>query len=230
MFCSSKSDRPIMKTSTKSEAIEPARPVTEFEWRFTSCPEDQRHWCDIYEYARSNSTVVEMVARYRSAGVWDDPGLFPDRCSNLLGKMFFDAFPEFPVRPFLSLPAASRTARCSSLNKLRGELALRIHKPGGGYTNSQATWSLEIHPSASRESILRMLDRSHAEHRGGQHPIDRLKFLSVYRLIKIVGKAKDVPNFIATQRAALAVKDETAVARDKRKAEDLVKGVLKRIL
>lgn len=219
-----------MKTSTKSETIEPARPVTEFEWRFTSCPEDQRHWCDIYEYARSNSSVVEMVARYRAAGVWDDPGLFPDRCSNLLGKTFFDAFPEFPERPFLSLPRASRAARCLSLNKLRDELALRIHRPGGGYTNSQATWSLEIHPNASREIISQILNRLHPEHRGGQHPIDRLKFLSVYRLIEIVGKAKDVPDFVATQKAALAVKDESAVARDKRKAKELINGVLKRIL
>lgn len=219
-----------MKIISASKPIEPVPHLEDAEWRFTTCPEDQRHWCDIYEYARHNKDVVEMVARYRAAGVWDDPGLFPDRCSNLLGKMFFDAFPEFPERPFLSLPRASRAARCSSLNKLRNELALRIHTPGGGYTNSQATWSLEIHPSSSRASILQMLDRSHAEHRGGQHPIDRLKFLSVYRLIKIVGKAKDVPNFIATQRAALAVKDETAVARDKRKAVELIKGVLKRLL
>jgi hypothetical protein len=221
-----------MKTATKSQAKsdETVTPLADVEWRFTSCPEDQRHWCDIYEYARHNQSVREMVAGYRAGGVWDDPGLFPDRCSNLLGKMFFDAFPEFPERPFLSLPGASRTARCSSLNKLRNELALRIHRPGGGYTNSQATWSLEIHPSASRESILQMLDRSHAEHRGGQHPIDRLKFLSVYRLVTSLGKARKVLAHIASQRAAISVTDEFAVSRDKGKAMKLITDVLSRIL
>lgn len=221
-----------MKTISKSEFKADAlpAPLADVEWIFTSCPEDQLHWCDIYEYSRENQEVRQMVADYRDTGVWSDPGLFPDRCSNLLGKMFFEAFPKFPEEPFLSLPLQSRIVRCSALNKLRNELALRRHRPGAGYTNSQKTWSIEIHPSASRDSILQMLERWNIEHRGGQDPIDRLKFLAVLRLVKSLGKARRVLDHISSQRAPLAVKDESAISRDKGKAKKLIADVLNRIL
>ncbi len=201
------------------------------EWRFADCPKDQRRWCEIYEYARENQTVRKMVDSYRNTRVWDDPGLFPDRCSNLIGKTFIDAFHDyFPAQPFLSIPSDLREKRCAELNKLRNHMALRVHQPGGQYTTSKKTWSVELHPRTPRRLAIAAVDAVLKELRGGQRTMSRLNYLAVDRLYRHLKNAERVLNYAQAHNADLPGDDETAVSRARRKAKSLVEDVLDRIL
>lgn len=198
-------------------------------WRFSDCPEDQRFWCDIYEFGRENADVRQVAQAFRN-GQWEDPGIFPDRCSNLLGKKFFEAFPQFPERPFLSLPLAKRSKACAALTKIRTRMALRIHHPGANYSNSGKTWSIELHENTPRQFAIETIISKLRDPRGGQFPLDRLRHLGVLRLYNFFENAKKVLVFLRDQRIPAPGKDETAVSKAKKSARQLTEDVLLRIL
>jgi hypothetical protein len=101
------------------------------EWDFSSCPNDQLHWCAVYEHSRDNDKVVDAVKHFRASGSWraEDRVLFPDERYRRMAERVFELFPEFPLTPYLLLGADERKRRCLTLESLRSVLAVHVVNP-----------------------------------------------------------------------------------------------------
>jgi hypothetical protein len=93
--------------------------VSRAEWDFGACPSDELFECRTYEFARATAVVVEDVASLRK-GV---PPRFEDLVRALrerinrsfrVGAIFWYC-PEFPDKPYLTIPIAERQRRLRTL-------------------------------------------------------------------------------------------------------------------
>lgn len=109
----------------------PIRELHPKEWDFSSCPQDQLHWCSMYEHSRDNEKVVDAVKHFRASGAWraEDRVLFPDERYRRMAERLFELFPEFPHIPYLQILPSDRRCRCEDLNQLRTKLVVLVTKP-----------------------------------------------------------------------------------------------------
>lgn len=116
-----------MRTKQKIKGA-PTRELHHKEWDFSSCPEDQLHWCAVYEHSRDNAQVVDAVKHFRASGAWraEDRVLFPDERYRRMAERVFELFPEFPLTPYLVISPSERRGRCVELSKLRSELVVYV--------------------------------------------------------------------------------------------------------
>jgi hypothetical protein len=115
------------KQKRKSGTIRELHPK---EWDFSSCPQDQLHWCSVYEHSRDNEKVVDAVKHFRASGAWraEDRVLFPDERYRRMAERVFELFPEFPLTPYLVISPIERRGRCVELSELRSELVVFVIK------------------------------------------------------------------------------------------------------
>jgi hypothetical protein len=200
------------------------------EWQFETCPTKQLHWCDIYEHARDNKRVVEMVARYRSKNEWAVSGLFLDQSSSVLGKALIDAFPEFPAGPFLSLKATVRADRCRLLDCLRSKLQVDLIDDCGSHGKSEETILLRIHRRAPRAALMRAVCELAQEGLGPQRPDKNLQYLAVARLYVKLGGWPAVLRHLEKVGHDLSMKNESQCSKYKKKAASNIESALRRVL
>ena len=206
------------------------RALLDEDWRFDACPEDQRHWCDIFEHARENKLVVEMVDQYRSTGTWPADGLSLDGSSQMLAKLFIDAFPEFPVRPFLFLPTNVRQDRCRHLTRVRDQLQVRVCADALPRTKSEDDVVVVIRRNAPRSKVMKLLGPHLKECRGPQRSTERLNYLAKLRLYNHFGRWSAVIDHLEQVGSTLAKVSETKYSKDKKKAAANIASVFCRIV
>lgn len=200
------------------------------EWQFVGCPPDQQHWLDVYEHGRDNELLVAAVECYRTKGLWETPGIFPDHCANLLGKAFIDAFPEFPRMPYNSLDAAERAARCHKLDRLRRQLHVHICEGGKSAVHVGGSFLVRIHPNAKKSDVAKAIWKHLRDHRGGQAPEDRLKNLALTRLFRHFGGWAPAIGHLEKAGSNLVELDDTQRTHAKRKAGAAIDAVLMRLV
>lgn len=200
------------------------------EWQFEGCPPEQLHWLNFYEHGRENELLVAAVEYYRAKGLWETPGIFPDHCSNLLGKAFINAFPEFPRLPFLSLNAAERAARCQKLDGLRRQIHVHICEDGKSAPHLGGSFLVRIHPHANKEHLKKAIAARLRDQRGGQSPQDRLQNLALARLFRHFGGWGPVIRHLEKAGSNLVELDDTQRTHAKRKAKVAVETVLMRLV
>lgn len=202
--------------------------ASDAEWNFGDCPDEQLHWCDVYEHARDNELVVATVDHYRASGRWVSSGIFPDHWNNLLGKMLVDAFREFPAVPFMSVDAETRAARCRKLDQVRRQIHVQVCKDGSVY--HEGDLHLRIHPSASMSDVDRVVRPYLREKRGGQTPTHRLQYLTLARLFEQKGNWGSVIDQLEKGGSALADYDESQRSTARRKATTNIADVVSRVV
>lgn len=200
------------------------------EWQFDTCTTKQLHWCDIYEHARDNKLVAEMVASYRSKKEWTAAGLFPDPSSSILGKALIDAFPEFPAASFLSLNATVRAERCRLLDRLRGKLQVGLYPERDSPGDSEETFLLRIHRRAPRAAVMRALSELAQVGPGPQRPDKNLQYLALVRLYKRLGNWPAVLRHLEKVGHVLSQKNESQCSKYNKKAASNIENVFRRIL
>lgn len=219
-----------MNTWVQKRVSIPVSVLSDDEWRFDACPTKQLHWCDMYEHARDNKLVAEMVASYRSKKEWAVAGLFPDTSSSVLCKAFIDAFPEFPAAPFLSLNATVRAERCRLLDRLRGKLQVGFYNERGSLRLSEETVVLCIHRRAPRAAVMRALTELVQVGPGPQRPNKNLQYLALVRLYKRHGNWPAVLRHLEKVGHALSRKNESQCSKDNKKAVSNIDNVLRRMM
>lgn len=102
--------------------------LTKEEWDFSTCPEDQLRWCDVYEHLREDMAFINEVTSMRKNGVWSMKAKlrFQDSRYEALATELFSLFPEFPSAPFLIIDAKKRAERCQRLNEERTKHLIQI--------------------------------------------------------------------------------------------------------
>ncbi len=219
-----------MNIWSQSRSVTTTSAFSDHEWRFDACPDDQLHWCDIYEHARENKAVVEMVEQYRSSGKWLADGLSLDGTSNTLAKLFVDAFPEFPMRPFLSLAADVRQERCRHLICLREALQVRVCVDTLPRAKSEDDVVVVIRRNAPRNKLMKLIGPHLKECRGPQRPTERVNYLAMLRLSEKFGSWNAVIDYLDGVGSSLANVSETKFSKDKKKAVVNIESVLRRIV
>ncbi len=198
------------------------------EWNFADCPDEQLHWCDVYEHARDNELVVATVDHYRASGRWVSSGIFTDHWNNLLGKMLVDAFREFPAVPFMAVDAETRAARCRKLDQVRRQILVQVCKGGSAYHEGDLL--LRIHPKASMSDVDRVVRPYLREKRGGQTPAHRLQYLTLARLLEQRGNWGSVIDQLEKAGSSLADRDDSQCSTAKRKAATHIADVVSRVV
>src|SRR5438105_12791355 len=93
--------------------------VPRAEWDFSSCPDDEVFECRAYEFARETAAIVEDVRslRKRVTPVFEDlvKALRKriTRTARLMALFWY--CPEFPDKPYLTIPIAERQRRLRTL-------------------------------------------------------------------------------------------------------------------
>ena len=219
-----------MNTWVQKRVSIPVSVLSDDEWRFDACPTKQLHWCDIYEHARDNKLVVEMVSSYRNKKEWTDEGHFADPSSSILGRAFIDAFPEFPAAPFLSLNATVRAERCRLLDRLRGKLQVGFYNANGAPRLSEETVVLCIHRRAPRAAVMRALTELAQVGPDRQRPGKNLQYLALVRLYKKHGNWPAVLRHLEKVGHILLQKNESQCSKYNKKAASNIVNVLRRIM
>ena len=219
-----------MKAKKNPIYTEPLNSTSEFEWSLFKCPEDQEHWCDIYEHARDNPQVLDAVKEYREKKHWPLPGMFLNPCHELVACRFFDAFPEFPAVPFLSLPEHIRRSRCAALNKERSEMRARHHPALKQTLAPPGMHLLEITQNMNNAdwSRIRRLFGSKAGRQ--RSSTDRLRDLSIIRLYRKCSSWENVEQFLDEMRIRLFSDHHSQLSRGATKAIKDIETVLRRVL
>lgn len=219
-----------MKTTKNPIYARPLSSASDFEWCLFKCPEEQEHWCDIYEHARDNHVVVAAVREYREKKHWSHPGMFLNPCHELVARRFFDAFPEFPAVPFLSIPEHARSSRCAGLNNVRSEMRAR-HHPALKQTVAPAGMHLlEITQDMNKDDWSR-IRRLFVSKSGRQRSsTDRLRDLSIIRLYRKHSSWEKVEHFLDLMRIRLFSDHHSQLSRGATKAVKDIETVLRRVL
>lgn len=219
-----------MKTSKDSTVFHDTETVPDAEWKLFTCPEDQTHWCDIYEHARENAAVVAAVEQYRKTKIWPRPDMFINACHQFVACRFFDAFPEFPARPFLSIPNHERHTKCASLDMERDGMKARHHSPMTQVVAPDGMRLLEISENITREEWDRLW--KHYPQKKGKKRLsaDRIRDLSALRLYNFVGTWDAVADHLDAMLIRLFAKNTDQLGRTGSRAAKDTSTVLRRIL
>jgi hypothetical protein len=107
-------------------SIDPLRrtrqPLSETEWNFKNCPDEEVRDCFYYEFHREIPEVREWITKWRNDTEGTDfealeSSLTFDRMAELGNRLdlpdvsWFPIYPEWPEKPFLSIPDKERRAR-----------------------------------------------------------------------------------------------------------------------
>lgn len=200
------------------------------EWRFFDCPEDERHWCDIYEHSRNNEEVVEAVAEYREHRCWGYPDMFPSPGHLHIGSQFFDAFPEFPKVPFLALEGQARRIRCAQLTTERQQMRVRhlCAKQPAVVSSGMQLW--EVRADITKEEQDRIGRESGVKIGRRRVSADRLKDLSILQLYRYRKPWENVVSYLDDVRPRLFSKGVSPLCNAGKRAVADIQTVLNRIL
>lgn len=227
--CSSATDHSV-KTAKDLLDSEPAKPFSDFEWRFFECPEEQQHWCDIYEYTRNNPRAVEAVAQYRFMGHWFQKALIPNPCQQQLACRFFDAFPEFPKMPFLAIEGRVRRMRCAKLDKERLNSRARLHPIKTKLEVSKGTLVWEVAEDITEQEWHRIWLNFNGKQGRRRVAADRLGDLSLLQLYRFLKSWDSVLEFV-TEKGICQFSDKPDhLCRCGNRALKDMKSVFRRIL
>lgn len=219
-----------MKTLKNPLYERPLMSGSDSEWSLFKCPEDQLHWCELYEHARDSQKVITAVQEYREKKQWSDPGMFQNPCHELVACRFFDAFPEFPEKPFLSVPENDRRSRCAALNMERDGMRTRHHPALSQTVVPQGMHLLEITADMNSADWKR-LKRWFSSKAGRQRSsIDRLRDLSILRLYRKCRSWERVEQFLDEMHIRLFSDHHSQLSRGAAKAVKDVESVLCRVL
>jgi hypothetical protein len=98
------------------------QPLPEAEWNFKNCPHEELQECFYYEFYREVPEVREWITKWRNDAVGTDfealeSSLTFDRMGELGSRLnlpdigWFCIYPEWPQKPFLSIPDTERRER-----------------------------------------------------------------------------------------------------------------------
>ena len=133
--------------------IDPLRrtrqPLSETEWNFKNCPDEEVRDCFHYEFNREIPEVREWITKWRNDTEGTDfdaleSSLTFDRMAELVSRLdvpdvsWFPIYPEWPEKPFLSIPDKERRARRHRL---------------GSEPASQLSWRLYPSTKATRRGL-----------------------------------------------------------------------------
>jgi hypothetical protein len=169
------------------------RALAPLDWNFFDCPKKELPILYCYEFSRELAWIVEEVNKVRRFG---------NPLASYSADTTFTDWPEWPLRPYLSIPRVERLARIKTLLKRGDEntvLAWRI-TPLIGKERRPAQWlqrdfylqkdeDLEVLARALRGYIYlhlihrELLEKPRSGRATGPAAFKmRLQFLSVYRL------------------------------------------------
>ena len=227
--CSCATDYKI-KTAKDMRDLEPVNPFSDFEWRFFDCPDDQLHWCDVYEYCRNNPRAVEAVEGYRFMGHWCQKALMPNPSQQQLACHFFDAFPEFPTKPFLAIDGQIRRMRCAKLDKERASLRGRQLPVNTKREISKGMLVLEVAEDVTEEEWHRIWTSFNGKQGRRRGAEDRLRDLALLQLYRYRKSWPSVLEFVTEKRIHLFSDDQNHLGRCGNRAVEDMKSVFRRLL
>jgi hypothetical protein len=154
-------------------------PLPAFDWDFSSCPDDERLHLYHYEFSRESEAILDRVASIRfdrlpKPTYWSPRPAF--------------GWPEWPLKPYLSIPAAERAQRrkaldaqqCTSMADLLA-LRARLFTPASHPTYDElASALLHLAPKTigAGTPVVRRTGRAAGKAALSQ----RLQALRIYRL------------------------------------------------
>lgn len=227
--CSSALDHKI-KTAKDLLRHDLVAPFSDVEWRFFDCPEEQQHWCDIYEYARLNPRAVNAVEQYRFMGYWCQKAFIPSTSQQQFAGRFFDAFPEFPAKPFLSIAGRERRSRCAELNKLRLSLRARQLPIDKKSKISKRMMVWEVADDITEEEWHRLWTNFNGKQGRRRGAEDRLKDLSLLQLYRYRKSWESVVKFLGEKKIRLFSDKPNHLCRCGNRAVEDMRSVFRRLL
>jgi hypothetical protein len=209
---------------------EPIEPFSDLEWRFSACPDNQQHWCDVYEYARHNPRAVEAVTQYRVCGHWFQQALMPHPSQQELASLFFDAFAEFPKKAFLAIGGAERRKRCAALEKERLRLRAQQLPIKTKREVSKGMVVLEVAEDVTEKEWHRIWTKFNGKQGRRRASADRLRDLSLLQLYRYKKSWPSVLQFLTEKQICLFSADQIHLGRCGNRAVEDMKSVFRRIL